>query len=78
MNQSHYFQYLRNSYSTLNLKTDRAFHYPNTVRTLQIRNGIIYDQLIEAFWDGYLIARNAWARKGFIFFVYDANTGQNW
>ena len=77
-NQSHYFQYLRNSYSTLNLKTDRDFHYPNTVRTLQIRNGIIYDQLIEAFWDGYLIARNAWARKGFIFFVYDANTGQNW
>lgn len=77
-NQSHYFQYLRNTYSTLSLKDDRFFHYPNTVRTLQIRNGIIYDQLIEAFWDGYLIARNAWARRGFIFFVYDANTGQNW
>lgn len=77
-NQSHYYQYLRNTYSTLNLKNDRFFHYPNTTRTLQIRNGIIYDQLIEAYWDVYLIARNAWARKGFIFFVYDANTGQNW
>jgi hypothetical protein len=33
---------------------------------------------LKYYWDGYLIARNAWARKGFIFFVYDANTGQNW
>lgn len=77
-NQSHYFQYLKNSYSTLSLKNDRMFYYPNTARTVQVRNGIIYDQLIEAYWDGFLIARNAWARKGFIFFVYDANTGQNW
>jgi hypothetical protein len=77
-NQSHYFQYLKNSFNTLSIKNDRMFYYPNTTRTLQIKNGIISDQLIEAFWDGYLIARNAWARKGFIFFVYDANTGQNW
>ena len=79
-NQSHYFQYLKNSFSTLNLKNDRIFRYPNTVRTMQIRVGYQppLDQLIEAYWDGYLIARNAWARKGFIFFVYDGNTGQNW
>lgn len=77
-NQSHYFQYLRNTFSTLNLKEDRQFYYPNTVRSLQIKNGIISDQLITAYWDGYLIARNAWQRRGFIFFVYDANTGQGW
>ncbi|HPN20162.1 MAG TPA: hypothetical protein PK546_11480, partial [Chitinophagales bacterium] len=77
-NQSHYFQYLKNSFNTLSIKNDRMFYYPNTTRTLQIKNGIIPDQQIEAYWDGYLIARNAWARKGFIFFVYDANTGQNW
>jgi hypothetical protein len=77
-NQSHYFQYTKNSFSTLNLKNDRIFYYPNTTRTLQIKNGIISDQQIEAFWDGYLIARNAWARRGFIFFVYDANSGLNW
>ena len=77
-NQSHYFQYLKNSFNTLSIKNDRMFYYPNTTRTLQIKKGIISDQQIEVFWDGYLIARNAWARKGFIFFVYDANTGQNW
>ncbi len=79
-NQSHYFQYLKNSFSTLSLKNDRIFYYPNTTRSLQISVGHPppNDQSIEAFWDGYLIARNAWARKGFIFFVYDGNTGQNW
>lgn len=77
-NQSHYFQYLRNSFNTMSLKNDRMFYYPNTTRTLQIRNGNIPDQSIEAYWDGYLIARNAWERRGFIFFVYDGNTGQNW
>lgn len=77
-NQSHYFQYLKNGFSTMSLKNDRMFYYPNTVRSLSIKNGIIPDQQIEAYWDGYLIARNAWARRGFIFFVYDANTGLNW
>ena len=77
-NQSHYFQYLRNSFASLSLKNDRMFYYPNTTRTIQLKDGMIPDQLIEAYWDGYLIARNAWARKGFIFFVYDGNTGQNW
>ncbi|MFN8237332.1 MAG: C25 family cysteine peptidase [Chitinophagales bacterium] len=77
-NQSHYFQYLKNSFSTLNLKNDRLFHYPNTTRELKIRNMLQYDQEVVVYWDGYLIARNAWSRRGFIFFVYDANTGQNW
>lgn len=77
-NQSHYFQYLNDKFSTLALPQNRIWKYPNTVRTIQIRNGIIPDQQIEAYFDGYLIARNAWARKGFIFFVYDVNTGQNW
>lgn len=77
-NQSHYFQYLRNSFSTLNLGNDRIFNYPNTVRTLSVTDGMISDQLIQSYWDGYLIGRNAWARRGFIFFVYDGNTGLNW
>jgi hypothetical protein len=38
---------------------------------------MISDQLIETYFDGYLIARNAWVRRGFIFFVYDGNTGKN-
>jgi hypothetical protein len=77
-NQSHYFQYLRNSYSTLNLKNDRMFYYPNTTRTIRVRNGGYFDDNIYAFWDGYVIGRNAWARRSYIFFVYDGNTGQNW
>lgn len=79
-NQSHYFQYLKNSFSTLNLKNDRMFYYPNTTREIRLNVGYPYpyDNSITAYLDGYLIGRNAWARKGFIFFVYDGNTGQNW
>ena len=77
-NQSHYFQYSKNAFNTLQLKQDRMFYYPSTTRTLQVRNGMISDQLIETYFDGYIIARNAWERRGFIFFVYDGNTGKNW
>ena len=77
-NQSHYFQYLKNSFSTLSLKNDRMFYYPNTTRSIQIRDGGRFDDDIYAFWDGYVIGRNAWRRSGFIFFVYDGNTGLNW
>ena len=77
-NQSHYFQYMKNSFSTLSLKNDRMFYYPNTTRSISLKNGIIPAQEIVAYWDGFRIAINAWARKGFVFFVYDGNTGQNW
>ncbi|MDB5227527.1 MAG: hypothetical protein JWN78_1720 [Bacteroidota bacterium] len=77
-NQSHYFQYLKNSFSTLSLKNDRMFYYPNTTRSIQVRDGGTFDDNIYAFWDGYVIGRNAYARRGFIFFVYDGNTGFNW
>ena len=39
---------------------------------------MISDQLIQVLKDSVLIARNAWQRRGFIFYVYDSNTGQNW
>lgn len=77
-NQSHYFQYSKNSFNTLSLKQDRMFYYPSTTRTIQVRNGGFNDQDIYAYWDGFRIAINAWDRRGFIFFVYDGNTGRNW
>ncbi len=79
-NQSHYFQYLKNTFNTLSLKNDRMFYYPNTTREIRINVGYPFplDNNIESFLDGYLIGRNAWARRGFIFFVYDGNTGQNY
>lgn len=46
--------------------------------SLHLTNGFIYDQNIQLLEDSVLIARNSWARRGFIFYVYDSNTGQNW
>ena len=62
----------------MSIKNDRFFHYPNTTRTISLKVGYPYplDQSIESYLDGYLIGRNAWARRGFIFFVYDGNTGK--
>ena len=77
-NQSHYFQYKKDAFNTLLLDNDRIFKYPNTTRQISVHNMLYDDQSVEAYWDGYLIARNAWSRKGFIFFVYDAYTGKNW
>lgn len=77
-NQSHYFQYLKDKFNTLELPgITRKFQYPNTFRNLKIKNGIISDQSIEAYFDEFLIARNSCNRASMIFFVFDVNTGKN-
>ena len=75
-NQSHYFQYLNNQFFTLQLPENREFKYPDNFRSVKVRNGIIYDQLIEAFFDGLLIGRNAFNRQGYMLFVYDTKSGK--
>ncbi|MFN8237387.1 MAG: T9SS type A sorting domain-containing protein [Chitinophagales bacterium] len=54
------------------------FFYKDTIHDLRIHNGNITDQDIYSFYDGELLSRNAWARRGFILFVYDSNSGEYW
>lgn len=55
-------------------------HYTDydSLTLLHITNAMYSDQMIQVLKDSVLIARNAWARRGFIFYVYDSNSGQNW
>jgi hypothetical protein len=80
-NQSHYFQYIKDKFNTLELpEVSRIFKYPNTLRTIKIKNGasgFISDQAIEAYFDGFLVGRNSCDRRSMIFFVFDVNTGKN-
>lgn len=80
-NQSHYFQYIRNKFNTLELpEASRIFKYPNTSRNIKIKNGaqgFISDQAIESYFDGFLVGRNSCDRRSMIFFVFDVNTGKN-
>ncbi|MDB5227094.1 MAG: hypothetical protein JWN78_1287, partial [Bacteroidota bacterium] len=56
----------------------RYHAYTDTMHDLKVHDGGAFDELIESHFDGELISQNAWARSGFIFFVYDSNTGTNW
>ncbi len=71
-----------NQADTLNSVCESSWlnHYTdyNTNTELHITNGFIYDQQIQLLKDSVIIGRNAWVRRGFIFYVYDANVGQNW
>lgn len=76
-NQSHYFQYLPNNYNSINLKPDRKFSFIDNIRTIKVYNGIdsvgYNDRVL--FVDNSLIARNAFARSGFLFYVLNTKTG---
>lgn len=78
-NQSHYFQYLDNKFNTMSLPENRVFKFSDNIRTVKVINGTnavgVNSRVL--FLDNTLIARNAFDRKGFLFFVYDINTGKN-
>lgn len=54
------------------------FFYNDRIHDFRIHNGNISDQEIFSVYNGELLSRNAWAKRGFIFFVYDSNIGGNW
>jgi hypothetical protein len=77
-NQSHYFQYLNNTFNTMQLPDNRRFQFVDNVRTIKVVNGTdalgVNSRVL--FFDNNLIARNAFDRRGFLFFVLDTKTGQ--
>lgn len=52
--------------------------YTDTIHDLKVHDGGVFDELIQSHFDGEVISLNAWARRGFLFFVFDSNTGTNW
>lgn len=78
-NQSHYFQFLKDRFYTLELPSNRTFTYPQSNRTISIINAgptVLQDQSILSFFDGLLVARNSFNRRSMMFFVYDTKTGK--
>lgn len=75
-NQSHYFQYLRDEFNTLDLPINRTFKFSDDLRSVRLLCGNLPVNDIILYLDNILIARNAFDRSGFLFFVFDINTGQ--
>ncbi|HZH67797.1 MAG TPA: C25 family cysteine peptidase, partial [Chitinophagales bacterium] len=76
-NQSHYFQFIPNIYDNMLLKNNREFSFIDNIRSIKVINGVdavgYNDRVLFA--DNNLIARNAFARSGFLFYVLDTRTG---
>lgn len=76
-NQSHYFQYIPDTYNNMYLRNDRRFSFIDNIRAIKVINGIdavgFNDRVL--FVDNNLIARNAFDRSGFLFYVLDTRTG---
>jgi hypothetical protein len=77
-NQSHYFQYLNNAFNTMQLPDNRRFQFVDNIRSIKVVNGTdaLGVNARSLFFDNNLIARNAFDRRGFLFFVLDTKTGQ--
>lgn len=76
-NQSHYFQYIPDIYNNMYLRNDRRFSFIDNIRSIKVINGVdavgLNDRVL--FVDNNLIARNAFDRNGFLFYVLDTRTG---
>lgn len=81
-NQSHFFQFLRDDFFTLELdEPDRQFKFSNEVREIRLKNalvkpGFFAGQDIEVYLDGNLLQRNTLSKASMNFFVFDPATGK--
>ena len=78
MNQSHFFQYLKDDFITIELEEpDREFKFAEGLRDLSIYHGLspspVDRQASQVFLDGNLVIRNYVSLGSFNFFVYDVN-----
>ncbi|MEZ5003898.1 MAG: C25 family cysteine peptidase [Chitinophagales bacterium] len=80
-NQSHYFQYKKDDFFTLELEEpDRVFKFPQEQREVRLINALVTGgftgQDIQFFLDGTNLIRNATSKASFNFFVFDPATGK--
>lgn len=82
-NQSHYFQWKKDSYLNLRLDNDRIFKYPPTVNTIKFRTGNNIPWF-EMGWEYNNVNMHAWRMsdcgylRGLTFAVIDSLTGLPW
>ena len=79
-NQSHYFQFIKDKFQTLEISDKRKWKFADDLRTVVLTTGIwntaIHKNDITLFVDNFLVARNSYISNGFLFWVYDLSTGQ--
>lgn len=80
-NQSHYFQFKKDDFFTLDLEEpDRRFEFSRERRSIRLINGIhnspLAPQNQETYFDGNLLVRNSLSKASFNFFVFDVKTGK--
>ncbi len=76
-NQSHYFQFLRDDYTSMTLDADREFRFADNVRILQFETGGAWFQVIS-YLDYNQQALSSCASEGFVVFVFNPTNGQQW
>ncbi len=80
-NQSHYYQYLENDYSNINLEPTRNFEFVPDVKTYEVATGIYpttHWTEVTSYGDGELLALGSCASAGFVVLVADANSAELW
>lgn len=80
-NQSHYYQYLENDYSNINLEPTREFTFVPDVKTYEVATGIYpttHWTEVTSYADGELLAIGSCASTGFVVLVADANSAELW
>ncbi len=80
-NQSHYFQYLEDDYSNINLKPTRKFEFVPDVKTYDISCGIYpatHWTQVTSYLNGELMNVAPCVVAGFVVIVADANSGNPW
>lgn len=76
-NQSHYFQFTKDDYTSMSLDGDRVFRFADNVRTLQFETGGAWFQVIS-YLDFAQQALSSCALNGYVVFVFNPNNGQQW
>ncbi|MBK8488130.1 MAG: hypothetical protein IPL48_10105 [Bacteroidetes bacterium] len=80
-NQSHYFQYLNDSYYQMLMNTNRNFAFVNDIKNYQVNTGIypVTDWTeVTSYINGEEIALGSCASNGFVIFVINPLTGLPW
>ncbi|MEZ5013113.1 MAG: C25 family cysteine peptidase [Chitinophagales bacterium] len=80
-NQSHYYQFLKDDFTNVELLDDRSFDFVPDVKTYSVATGIYPTTNwteVTSYIDGELIAVGSCASTGFVVFVVDPNSGDPW
>ena len=76
-NQSHFYQFAKDDYTSMSLDNDRVFRFADNIRVLDFETGGAWFQIIS-YLDFAQQAFYSCAAEGFVVFVFNPNNGQQW